>query len=265
MTKTSVVSIAGVTLVILGVGLTRLGQGQSERPKVASFQIMESSIDEIHAAYRSGQLTAHQLIQAYLDRIAAYDKQGPTINSIIKLNAHAMEEADKLDAQFKRSGLVGPLHGIPILVKDEIDAVGMPTTLGTLVFKDYRPTRDAFVVEQLKKAGAVILGKSTLSEFAGGDTYGFDVRRHSQPVRFGANGRWLLGRLGRGPRGKFFDCDDWGGDVRVRSTARRLERVVGLRPTPGLVSRSGMYDGYPRPQAQPAPMARSVRDVADIA
>src|SRR6201999_1737598 len=89
-------------------------------------------------------------------------------------------EADKLDAAYKASGFVGPLHGVPVLVKDEIDAAGMPTTLGTLVLKDSPPTRDAFPVEKLRKAGAVILGKTTLSEYAAGDTYGsmFGVTRN---------------------------------------------------------------------------------------
>src|SRR5262245_17087139 len=105
----------------------------------APFQIMETTIDQIHAAYKSGKLTARQLVQGYLDRIKAYDQQGPKINSIRTLNPKALEEADRLDRQFKQSGLTGPLHGIPILVKDEIDTAGMPTTLGTVVFKDYRP------------------------------------------------------------------------------------------------------------------------------
>ena len=89
-------------------------------------------------------------------------------------------QADKLDAAYKRSGLTGPLHGIPVLVKDEVDTAGMPTTQGTLVFKDYRPPRDAFAIEQVRKAGAIILGKTTLSEFAAGDTYGsmFGVTRN---------------------------------------------------------------------------------------
>src|SRR5262249_58526021 len=104
----------------------------------------------------------------------------PMLNCIISLNPRALEEADRLDAAFKRSGMLGPMHGIPVLVKDEIDTAGMPTTLGTLVFKDYRPTRDAFPIEQLKKAGAIILGKTTLSEYAAGDTFGsmFGVSRN---------------------------------------------------------------------------------------
>jgi Asp-tRNA(Asn)/Glu-tRNA(Gln) amidotransferase A subunit family amidase len=151
---------------------TCFGLTYSQNEKSAPFQIVETSIDDIHAAMKARKLTAHQLVQGYLDRINAYDKRGPNINSIITVNPQALAEADKLDAQYKTSGFVGPLHGIPVLVKDEIDAAGMPTTIGTLVFKDYRPTRDSFVVEKLRKAGAIIFGKTTLSEYAAGDTYG---------------------------------------------------------------------------------------------
>src|SRR6266550_7295400 len=105
-----------------------LSLAQVTRNNAASFQVMETSIEDIHAAFKSGRLTAHQLVQAYLARIEAYDKQGPTINSIITLNPHALEDADRLDAAYKRSGLTGPMHGIPILVKDEIDVAGLPTT-----------------------------------------------------------------------------------------------------------------------------------------
>jgi len=148
------------------------GRGQDARTRAKSFQVMETSIDAIHRAYKAGVLTSRQLTQAYLNRINAYDQQGPAINSIITINPRALEEADKLDAEYKKSGFVGPLHGIPVLVKDEIDTAGMPTTLGSVVFRDYRPTLDAFVVTKLRKAGAIILGKTTLSEFAAGDTYG---------------------------------------------------------------------------------------------
>jgi len=163
---------------------------QARKDRGAPFQIMETTIDDVHAAFKSGRLTARALVQGYLDRIGAYDKQGPTINSIITLNPNALAEADNLDAAFKRSGLTGPLHGIPILVKDEIDTAGMPTTLGTVVFKDYRPPRDAFAIEKLRKAGAIILGKSTLSEFAAGDTYGsmFGVTRNPYDLERTAGG-----------------------------------------------------------------------------
>ena len=114
--------------------------------KEGSFQVVETNIDQIHAAYKANQLTARQLVQMYLNRIQAYDQRGPAVNCIITVNPQALDQADKLDAAYKRSGMVGPLHGIPVLVKDEIDAAGMPTTLGTLVFKDYRPPRDAFAI-----------------------------------------------------------------------------------------------------------------------
>jgi Asp-tRNA(Asn)/Glu-tRNA(Gln) amidotransferase A subunit family amidase len=228
----------------------------------ASFQIIETSIDDIHAAMKAGRLTSHQLVQLYLDRIDAYDKRGPNINSIITLNPQALAEADKLDAQYKVSGFAGPLHGIPVLVKDEIDAAGMPTTLGTVVFKDYRPTRDSFVVERLRKAGAIILGKTTLSEYAAGDTYGsmFGATRNPYDLERTAGGssggsgaalaaNFATVALGEETSSSIRRPAAWGG-------------LVSMRPTPGLVSRSGMWDGYPAPLGQMGPMARNVRDLA---
>src|SRR4029434_4325572 len=141
-----------------------LSADPAKTPNQAPFQIVETTIDDIQMAFRSGRLTARQLVQGYLDRINAYDKQGPIINSIITLNPNALAEADRLDAALRTSRLVGPLHGIAILVKDEIDTAGMPTTLGTVVFKDYRPPKDAFAIDKLRKAGAIILGKATLSD-----------------------------------------------------------------------------------------------------
>ena len=225
------------------------------------FGLMETTIEDIHTAFKSGY-TARQLVQAYLDRIAAYDKQGPTINSIITLNDRALEDADRLDAAYRASGVVGPLHGIPILVKDEIDTAGMPTTLGTQVFKDYRPSRDAFAIEKLRKAGAIILGKTTLSEYAGGDTYGsmFGVTRNPYDLErtvggsSGGSGAALAANFSTGAIGEETFAS-------IRRPAG-WNAVASLRPTPGLVSRSGMWDGYPSPTAQMGPMARTVKDLA---
>src|SRR5215472_7324556 len=139
-----------VTVVLSAV----LSRGQSDKREPKPFEIVETTIEQVHAAYKSGKLTAHRLVQGYLDRIRAYDQQGPKLNAIISLNPKALEDADRLDTQYKSSGFVGPLHGIPILIKDEIDTAGMPTTLGSVLFKDYRPPQDAFVVARLKKAGA---------------------------------------------------------------------------------------------------------------
>ena len=137
-----------------------------------SFDVMETTVAQIHRGYESGTLTVRQLVQLYLDRIEAYDKNGPRINSVITLNAKALEEADRLDAAYRRSGFVGPLHGIPVMLKDQIDAAGMPTTLGSVLFKDYYPDHDAFVTAKLREAGAIILAKVTLGEMAAGDTHG---------------------------------------------------------------------------------------------
>ena len=263
--KRTTVAALGVGLALVAANAPR-GRAQSakDKEKPGPFQIVETSIGEIEAAYKSRIITTHELVQDYLARIQAYDKHGPAINAIITLNPHAMEDADRLDAQYRASGPVGPLHGIPILVKDEIDAAGMPTTLGTLVFKDYRPTRDSFVVEKLKKAGAVIMGKTTLSEFAGGDTYGsmFGATRNPYDLERTVGGS--SGGSGASLTANFATV------VLGEETSASIRRpggwndVVALRPTPGLVSRSGMWDGYPRPQAQMGPMARSVRDLATL-
>jgi amidase len=230
----------------------------------AAFQIMETTVDEVHAAYKAGRLNAHQLVQLYLDRIAAYDKKGPNINSIITLNPHALEDADRLDAAFKKSGPVGPLHGIPILVKDEIDVAGLPTTMGSLIFKDYRPTKDASVVERLRKAGAIILGKTTLSEFAIGDTYGsmFGVTRNPYDVERTAGGS--SGGSGAALAANFATLAL--GEETLASIRRPggWNALVTMRPTSGLVSRSGMWDGYPTDFATMGPMARNVRDLAQL-
>ena len=109
---------------------------------MSNFDVVETTIEAVHKAFQSGQLTPRELVQAYIDRIEAYDKKGPALNCIITVNPNALEEADRLGA----SPLTGPLHGIPIVFKDQGDAKGMPTTLGSVLFKDYYPDRDCFVV-----------------------------------------------------------------------------------------------------------------------
>jgi amidase len=251
------------SLMAMSVAWTSPARPQAKDPAVP-FQIMEATTDDIHAAFKSGKLTARELVQGYVDRINAYDKAGPNINSVITINPNALEEADKLDAAYKKSGLTGPLHGIPVLVKDEIDTVGMPTTHGTQVFKDYRPTRDAFAVEKVRNAGAIILGKTTLSEFASGDTYGsmFGITRNPYDLdrtvggSSGGSGAALAANFSTMTIG-----EETGASLR-RPAA--WNEVAALRPTPGLVSRSGMWDGYPTVHAQMGPMARTVGDLAKL-
>lgn len=228
------------------------------------FPVVEATIDDIHAAFRAGRLTARKLVQGYLDRIDAFDKKGPQINSVISLNANALADADRLDAAFRQSGLTGPMHGIAVLVKDEIDVAGLATTQGTVVFKDYRPPRDAFVVEQLRKAGAIILGKTTLSEYAAGDTFGsmFGVTRNPYDLERTVGGS--SGGSGAALAANFSTIAL--GEETVASIRRPggWNAVVAMRPTSGLVSRSGMWDGYPTDFASMGPMARNVRDLARL-
>ena len=229
-----------------------------------SFQLMEATIDDVHAAYRSGQLTARQLVQQYLDRIEAFDQDGPAINCIITLNPTALEEADKLDEQYRRSGPVGPLHGIPVVVKDQVDVAGTPTTLGSLVFKDYRPPQDAFVVARVKAAGGIILAKTTLGEFGGGDTYGsiFGATRNPyDPDRTvggssGGSAACLSANFATLAIGQE-------GFASIRRPAT-WNAVVGMRPTTGLTSRTGVYGGHPSPVGLLGPLARTVTDLAKL-
>ena len=267
--KMSAVVLATVTAVVTCVTPTIAQQTvASSKP----FNVVEATIPEIHAAMKAGNLTAHQLVQDYLDRIAAYDKKGPDLNCIITLNSEALAEADRLDAAFKKTGkFAGSMHGIAILVKDEIDAAGMPTTLGSAVFKDYRPTLDSFVVAQLRKQGAIILGKTTLSEFAAGDTYGSAFAERGEAFGVSRNPYGLERTVG-GSSGGSGSCLSANFSTlalgeETNASIRRpgsYNAVVSMRPTAGLVSRTGMYDGWPTETASMGPMARSVADLARL-
>jgi Asp-tRNA(Asn)/Glu-tRNA(Gln) amidotransferase A subunit family amidase len=229
-----------------------------------AFNLLETTIDQVHAAYKTGELTCRQLIQMYLDRIAAYDQKGPAINAIISLNPDALKEADRLDAALKASGFVGPLHGIPIIMKDQGDATPMPTTLGSLLFKDYYPDRDAFVVDKLKKAGAIILAKSTLGELGGGDTHGSLFGSTKNPYDLERTAGGSSGGSGASVSANF--CTVAVGQEGFASIRRpsTWNGVSGMRPTAGFVSRSGVYAGWPSVNGSLGPMARTVTDLAKL-
>src|SRR5512145_2593652 len=229
-----------------------------------SFDLLETTIEEVHAAYRAGALTCRQLVQMYLARIEAYDKQGPALNAIISINPDALTEADRLDAAFQSSGLVGPLHGIPIIMKDQGDVVGMPTTLGSVLFKSYYPDRDAFVVDKLKNAGAIILAKATLGELGGGDTHGSLFGSTKNPYDLERTAGGSSGGSGASVSANF--CTVAIGQEGFASIRRpsTWNSVCGMRPTAGLVSRSGVYAGWPSPVGSLGPMSRSVEDLAKL-
>lgn len=229
------------------------------------FSVEETTIAGVQSAYLRGEVSAREVVAAYLERIAAYDKDGPYINSIISLNAKALEEAAALDAQLAKTGkLVGPLHGVPVLVKDCIDAVGMPSTSGFQGWKNYYPPSDAPFIAKIKAAGGIILGKASLSEFTsgGGDNInsvlpGFCRNPYNTAYATGGSS----GGTGASIAANFALVGigtDAGGSVRMPSAHNAL---VGLRPTVGLVSRTGMIPNS-SVRDTPGPMTRTVTDLA---
>ena len=230
-----------------------------------SVPVEEASIAELEAAYLSGRTTAHAVTQAHLDRINAYDKRGPFINALITVNPHALEQADQLDAQLKATGKpVGPLHGIPVIVKDNIDVAGLPMTSGYQGWKNYYPAADAPLVKKLTAAGAIILAKSSLSEFAYGIVdnvnsvlSGFARNPYNTAFATGGSSGGSAAALAAS-FGVVAIGTDTGGSVRMPSAFNAL---AGLRPTVGVISRTGMVPlNSVRDTA--GPMARTVTDLA---
>ncbi len=228
------------------------------------FKIQEATIADIHAAFQSGELTARELVEMYLARIGAYDQKGPGINSLISINPLAAQQAEELDVAFKTSGPVGPLHGIPVIVKDQINIKGMKTTLGSVLFRDYQPEREGFAIAKLRAAGAIFLGKATLGELGGGDTHGslFGSTRNVYDLERTAGGS--SGGSGASVSANF--CTVALGQEGFSSIRRPAtwNGVVGMRPTVGTVSRGGVYGGWPAMNGSVGPMTRTVMDTAKL-
>lgn len=227
-----------------------------------NFNVVEATIDDIHAGYKSGQLSCRQVVQMYLDRIEAFDKKGPNINAIISVNNDALKEADRLDAAYKTSGLTGPLHGIPVIVKDQADVKGMPTTLGSVLFKDFFPDRDCFVAEKLRQAGAVILAKATLGELGGGDTHGslFGSTRNPYDTE-----RTVGGSSGGSAAAVSANFSTVAVGQEGLASIRRPSTwngIAGMRPSAGIVSRGGVFGCWPELFGSLGPMARTVKDLS---
>ena len=145
--------------------LPRHTAGQDTQPP-GPFQLEETTIAAIHAAMSSGQLTCRTLVDQYLRRIEAYDKNGPALNAIVQINTRATTEADDLDRRFSANGPDGPLHCIPVIVKDNFETVGLQSAAGSLALEGFISSRDAFQVRKIKEAGAIVLAKSNMAEWA---------------------------------------------------------------------------------------------------
>ena len=224
--------------------------------------LLEASIESIQQAMSSGSLTAVQLTQYYLDRIAAYDQKGPGLNSIRVLNDDVLKQAEALDDERNQQRARSMLHGIPILVKDNYETKGMPTTVGSVLFKGFAPDRDAHLVSKLKNAGALLLGKTNMQEFAYGITnvgsiHGF-TRNPYDPTR---NPGGSSGGTGAAVAANFAVTglgSDTCGSIRIPAAQNNL---VGLRGTQGLMSRQGIFP-LSSTQDIGGPLTKSVRDLA---
>ena len=144
--------------------------------------VTSATIEELNQAFDAGTLTAEQLVERYLARIAAYDEPGPTLNAVIALNPEATARARDLDAERAAEGPRSPLHGIPVVLKDNLDTTDMPTTAGSVMLAGSLPPDDAFLVRKLREAGAIILAKVNMSEFASGGAMSSLGRTHPQPA-----------------------------------------------------------------------------------
>lgn len=246
--------------------------------KAATLNLTTATIGEVQVAFAHG-LSSEKLTAAYLERIEAYDRQGPAIQSVITLNPRALEEARSLDAERKSGKIRGPLHGIPVVLKDNVDTVDLPTTGGSQLLEGSLPPDDAFITRKLRAAGAIIVAKVNLSEWAGsgGSATGApkDIEKAARvPNGFSSAGGQTRNPhdLTRGPAGssggtgaaiaagfaQFGIGTDTGGSIRGPSSANG---IAGLKPTRGLVSRDGIIPlGLSYDTA--GPMARSIYDVA---
>ena len=233
-----------------------------------SFNLHEATVPQMQSAMGSGLITSEYLVQQYLKRIDTFDNQGPNLNSILSLNPNAMETARMLDHEREVAGPRGPLHGIPVLLKDNIDTFDLPTTGGALILKDSVPPDDAFLTRKLRDAGAIILGKANLVELA--NFVSFDM-----PDGFSAVGGQTLNPYGPGEISPFGSSA--GSAVAVASNLAAvavgtetlgsiiapssINSVVGIRPTLGLISRDGIIP-IAASQDTAGPISRTVEDAA---
>jgi amidase len=258
-----------VGVLALTTGTTASAHQGPTREKTA-FDVAEKTVMQLQAAMQAGTVNAQQLVKLYLARIASIDKAGPKLNSVIELNPDAMAIAKALDAERQAKGPRGPLHGIPVLLKDNIaTADGMQTTAGSLALVGAKPPRDAFLVTQLRQAGAVILGKTNLSEWAnmrstrstsgwsarGGLTrnpYALDRNTSGSSSGSGSSMAASLAAIAVGTET----------DGSITSPAS-ITGLVGIKPTVGLVSRAGVIP-ISHSQDTAGPMTRTVADAAAL-
>lgn len=229
---------------------------------VNPINLSELTVAQIHSAYKKGTFTSQELVAAYIDRINQFDKQ---INSITSINPQAMAIAKALDEEYKRTKILRPLHGIPLIVKDNIQTKGLATTAGAIALKDFIPETDAFVIDKLVKAGAIVIAKSNMAEWAftpyhsvsstHGETLNPYNFAHVPAGSSGGTGASVAANFGTVGLGT-----DTGNSIRGPSSHCSL---VGFRTTLGLVSRAGIVPLYLRNDVV-GPMCRTVEDATRV-
>ena len=259
--------IPGAAL-LLTIGLLIVaGCSQPERSLYEELDLEEITVDALQQGYAGGHFTTRQVVQAYLDRMEAIDKNGPALNAVRALNPDALQIADELDRERSEGNLRGPLHGVPILLKDNIDTRDMPTTAGSRFLAGSVPPDDAFIVKRLRKQGAVILGKTNLSEWAnfhstfsssGWSGLGGQVKNPFDPTRNPCGSSSGSGAAASANLATLTIGTETNGSIVCPSSANG---IVGLKPTVGLWSRTGIIP-ISYTTDSPGPMVRTVRDAA---
>jgi Asp-tRNA(Asn)/Glu-tRNA(Gln) amidotransferase A subunit family amidase len=244
------------------LGAQNVTRDRAVARSTAPFEVAEASVTDLQQAQRAGRVTAVRLVELYLARIAAYDHAGPAINAMIRLNPEARRDAAALDAERAAGRVRGPLHGIPVILKDNYDTRGLETSGGSLALATHRPASDAFVVRKLREAGAVIVGKANMHELAAGVTnissFGGQTRNPYDLSRCPGGSSGGTGAAIAASFGALGWGSDTCGSIRIPSAFGAL---FGLRPTMGLFSRDGIIP-LALTQDVPGPLARTVTDLA---
>ena len=228
----------------------------------AKFKAEEATISDVHKAFKAKQLTAKKLVEMYLKRIEAYDQKGPKLNAVILVNPKALDQAAALDAKFKKSGFVGPLHGIPVLLKDNVNTDDMATTAGSKSLEGYVPPANATITKKLKDAGAIIIAKVNLHEFAvWGESVSSMLGQTLNPYDLTRTPGGSSGGTGAGLAANYAILGIGTDTVNSIRSPSSANSIVGIRPTLGLVSRAGVVP-YSFTQDVAGPMARTVTDAA---
>jgi Asp-tRNA(Asn)/Glu-tRNA(Gln) amidotransferase A subunit family amidase len=227
-----------------------------------TFQCHEADAIAIVRGIEAGSTTSEHVIRTCLDRIRAFDKAGPAINAVITVNDTVLEDARACDSAFRQGSSRGPLHGVPVIVKDNFDVAGMATTGGCIALKNHRPPDDSFVVGKLRSAGAIVLGKANLHELAlGGTTTSSLGGQTRNPYELSRTPGGSSGGTAAAVTANYCPLGMGSDTVNSIRSPASAQNVVGLRPTRGLLSRGGVIPVSPAQDAV-GPITRSVRDAA---